>query len=69
MPVSSAGEQSFGRATKLFRGPFVNPWDRSHDIAPDGRRHLLILGPAAQHTGQLNVITNWTAEVRRRMQR
>ncbi len=69
VPVPTAGEQSFGQATKLFRGPFVNPFERSHDIAPGGRRHLLVLGPAAQSIAHLNVITNWTAEVRRAMQR
>lgn len=69
VPVPSAGEQSFGQATRIVRGPFVNSFERSHDIAPDGRRHLLILGPAAQSTDQLNVITHWSAEVQRWMQR
>ncbi len=67
--VPSAGEQTFGQATRIFRGPFVNPFERSHDIAPDGRRHLLILGPAAQSTDHLNVITHWAELVRQRVQR
>ncbi len=63
------GSSTFGRPQAIFRGPYGNVYGRSHDIAPDGRRHLLILGPREQSTARLNVITNWTDDVRRRIER
>ena len=64
--VPARGSTSFARPRVIFRGPYVNvPW-RSHDIAPDGRRHLAILGPLEETTNRLNVITNWLEEVKAR---
>jgi Tol biopolymer transport system component/tRNA A-37 threonylcarbamoyl transferase component Bud32 len=67
--VPSRGDSTFGRPTALFRGPYLNPFERSHDVSRDGRRHLLILGPTERSTGQLHVITNWTEAVKRRVSR
>jgi serine/threonine-protein kinase len=67
--VPQDGSSSFGRPRAIFRGPFVNVPYRSHDISPDGRRQLLILGPLEQTIGHLNVITNWLAEVTRKVGR
>lgn len=50
----------------IFRGPCVNGSDRSHDISPDGHRHLVILGQLEETTTRLNVITNWLDDVRRK---
>jgi serine/threonine-protein kinase len=61
--VPPQGGTEFGRANVIFEGPFTNVPERSHDIAPDGRSHLVILGPPGQSTGHLNVITNWANEV------
>jgi hypothetical protein len=47
----------------LFRGPFLQVPGMSHDVAADGRRQLVLLGPAAQTTNRLVVVTNWFTEV------
>jgi serine/threonine-protein kinase len=49
----------------LFRGPFLQVPGVSHDVAADGRRQLVLLGPAAQTTDRLVVVTNWFTEVQR----
>jgi len=63
------GSSAFAQARMIFRGPYVNVADRSHDISPDGRRHLVILGQLAETTTRLNVITNWLDDVRRKVAR
>jgi serine/threonine protein kinase len=55
----------FARPRVIFRGPYINVAWRSHDLAPDGRRHLVVLGPLEQSTNRLHVITNWVEEVAR----
>jgi hypothetical protein len=67
--VPAQGESAFGRPTALFRGPYVNPVGRSHDVSRDGRRHLVILGPLERSTGRLHVITSWSEVVQRRVSR
>ena len=54
----------FGRAAPVFRGPYRNVTERSHDISKDGRRHLVLLGPPVRPTTHLNVIQHWGSEVR-----
>jgi eukaryotic-like serine/threonine-protein kinase len=44
-------------------------FESSYDVSRDGRRHLLILGPAERSTGQLHAITSWTEAVKRRVSR
>ena len=61
--VPQTGETEFGQAEVIFEGPYTNVPSRSHDIAPDGRRHLVILGPSGESTRHLNVITNWVKVV------
>jgi serine/threonine-protein kinase len=63
-----AGSSEFGRPRTIFGGPFVNVPERSHDIAPDGRRHLVVVGARQQTTTTLNVITNWREDVRRKFE-
>ena len=62
--VPTGARTEFGRAVPVFRGPYVNVDDRSHDISPDGRRHLVLLGPPVRPTTHLNVIEHWGSEVR-----
>jgi len=69
LSVPKARSSDFGRPRSISRGPFINTPYRSHDISPDGRRQLLILGPLEETTDHLNVITNWVAEVTRRVGR
>jgi len=49
----------------LFSGPYLNVPGWSHDIAPDGRRQLLLLGPRGETSSRLVAVTNWLSEVRR----
>jgi hypothetical protein len=37
----------------------------SHDISPDGRRQLLLLGPREETADRLVGVTNWFSELRR----
>ncbi|MFL5585292.1 MAG: TolB family protein, partial [Gemmatimonadaceae bacterium] len=54
------------RPRLLFSGPYLNVPGWSHDISPDGRRHLLLLGPHEEGSNRLVVITNWFSELKRR---
>jgi serine/threonine protein kinase/Tol biopolymer transport system component len=63
--VSTTGAFRAGRPRVLFRGPFLQVPGASHDISPDGHRQLVLLGPAAETTNRLVVVTNWFAEVER----
>jgi serine/threonine-protein kinase len=63
--VSTIGALRAGRARVLFRGPFLQVPGSSHDISPDGRRQLVLLGPSAETADRLVVVTNWFAEVER----
>jgi serine/threonine-protein kinase len=53
------------RPRVLFEGPYLNVPGWSHDITPDGQRHLLLLGPREQTSNRLVVVTNWFAELKR----
>jgi hypothetical protein len=52
----------------LFEGDYVNVGGRSYDVSPDGQRFLLVKsnGESKAHT-QLNVVTNWFEELRRKV--
>lgn len=63
--VSTTGPFRAGRPRVLFRGSFLQVPGVSHDVSPDGRRQLVLLGPAAETTHRLVVVTNWFAEVER----
>ncbi len=54
----------------LFEGDYVNVAGRSYDVSPDGRRFLLLKSseePSRQT--QLNVVTNWFEELKRKAPR
>ena len=53
-----------GRPRTLFEGHFL----RSYDVAPDGRRFLMIKeDPAELGPAHVNVVLNWFEEVKRRV--
>ena len=53
-----------GEPRVFYQGNFVNVGGRSYDISPDGKRALIIKGPAdAAHS--IRIITNWLHEVER----
>ncbi|MGH7452130.1 MAG: TolB family protein, partial [bacterium] len=54
----------------LFEGDYVNVAGRSYDVSPDGQRFLLLKSseePSRQT--QLNVVTNWFEELKRKAPR
>jgi Tol biopolymer transport system component len=67
--VPGPGSSAFGPPRAIFRGPYVNVAERSHDVTSDSKRHLVILGPLEQTATHLNVVTNWVAEVARKVGR
>ena len=67
VPVPPAGSAQFGRPRLLFSGPYINVQERSHEVAPDGRRHLVILGPRRAPATRLRVITDWTSALTARI--
>ncbi|MCI0698126.1 protein kinase [candidate division KSB1 bacterium] len=61
---------SFELPKLLFEGDYVNVGGRSYDVSPDGQRFLLLKSseePSRQT--QLNVVTNWFEEVKRKAPR
>jgi dipeptidyl aminopeptidase/acylaminoacyl peptidase len=61
---------SFELPKLLFEGDYLNVSGRSYDVSPDGQRFLLLKSseePSRQT--QLNVVTNWFEEVKRKVPR
>jgi Tol biopolymer transport system component len=63
--VSTTNGFHASRPKLLFTGPYLNVPGWSHDISPDGRRQLLLLGPREETSGHLMAVTNWFPELRR----
>ena len=58
---------SAGKPRMLFQGPYI-PTPRSaadYDVSPDGQRFLMLKG-AEQVPGEINVVFNWTAELKQK---
>ncbi len=58
------------RWPEILQGDYLNIAGRSYDVSPDGRRFLLLKSseePSRQT--QLNVVTNWFEEVKRKVPR
>ena len=53
-----------GEPRVFYEGNFVNVSGRSYDISPDGKRALVIKGPADK-AQSIRIITNWLDEVER----
>jgi serine/threonine-protein kinase len=73
VPVTLASTVSVGEARIVFEGPFMNadPGGQfpNYDVAPDGKRFLMIAGDMSDAFGQipsLNVVINWFAELKQR---
>ena len=68
VPVTLEPELKAGAPRVLFRGAFLNPFGYSWDVAPDGQRFIALMSeqPDAPVT-QLQLIVNWTEELKRRV--
>jgi len=61
---------SFELPRVLFEGDYVGAGGRSYDVSPDGQRFLLLKSSAdPSRQTQLNVVTNWFEEVKRKAPR
>jgi len=63
--VSIGEDIEIGAPRVLFEGPYLNVAGWSHDLSPDGRRELLLLGPRKDTTTELVLVANWLVEVER----
>jgi Tol biopolymer transport system component len=61
--VDTTGGIRIGVPRVLFEGRYQQVPGLSHDLSPDGRRHLVLLGPTEQTTHRLVVVTNWFEEL------
>jgi hypothetical protein len=55
-----------GRSSVLFEGSYGN----GYDVAPDGKRFLMIKNTAPAHPSrpdQLNIVLNWVEELKARV--
>jgi Tol biopolymer transport system component len=67
MTAQARPDGTFAPAHKLFeRSPYYFSW-HSYDVAPDGKRLLMIHRDAGSVPRQLNVILNWNEELRQRL--
>ncbi|MHC4750819.1 MAG: protein kinase domain-containing protein [Planctomycetota bacterium] len=64
--ISTEPEFAAGMPQVLFEGPYNNVPGISYDVAPDGRR-FLVLQPVYDDSqvGELHVVTNWFEELKR----
>jgi len=61
---------SFELPKVLFEGDYLNVSGRSYDVSPDGQRFLLLKSSEdLSRQTQLNVVTNWFEEVKRKAPR
>jgi len=71
MAVSVETESTFrsGRPEILFEGRYVTsrfvPEFQYYDISPDGQRFLMIKAVEGSQSGQINVVLNWSEELKR----
>ena len=67
--VTTQGTFSAGKPRVLFEGSYV-PTPRSfqdYDISPDGQRFLMLKPEQAQFPQQINVVLNWTEELKQKI--
>ena len=73
MTVGAGGRPAFTAPKDLFaaRGYFFGGLGRNYDIAPDGRRFVMVKAStdAASSNEPLRVVLNWGEEVRRAVSR
>jgi len=65
--VTTQGAFSAGNPKMLFEGPYM-PTPRSfqdYDVSPDGQRFLMLkAAEQLQPLAQINVVVNWTEELK-----
>ncbi len=74
VPVTTKGAITVGRPSFLFSGDFVmgsvTPGIPAYDVAPDGRRFIVITSATnAESPARLDVAINWVEDVKRRAPR
>jgi hypothetical protein len=74
VPISTTGTLTVGQPALLFEGDFdsgsLTPGIPSYDIAPDGRRFIMVTPTAnAESPSRLDVVMNWAEDLRRRAPR
>ncbi len=64
MAVAVQTEPTFtpGKAETLFQGKYMPSWD----IAPDGKRFMMIKAGAAE-SDRINIVINWFEELKQRV--
>jgi Tol biopolymer transport system component len=62
------GPARAGRPVRLFEGPYVETFGQAFDVAPDGRRFLVLKAADPRSTSaSLTVVLRWTQEVKARL--
>ena len=60
------GGYSAGQPKEMFRGPYVDVFDKSFDVSADGKRFLVLKAASGmKRQKHLEVIVNWTEELKR----
>jgi serine/threonine-protein kinase len=71
VPVETTGEFTRGEVTRLFPAPYFFTAARNYDVTRDGQRFLMLkdppLGPAGRSPTPINVVLNWTGELKQRV--
>jgi Tol biopolymer transport system component len=64
--VSTSGELKAGLPRRLFAGAFTGvAQDGSFDVAPDGKRFVMVMSDDAATLNRLTLVQNWPEEVKR----
>jgi len=69
--IRKGGGLQFEEPKLLFEGSYVSDirWGRNFDIAPDGRRFIMLKANAPPPLRQFIVVTNWFDEMNRKLRR
>jgi hypothetical protein len=67
VPIATADRFSAGAPHVAFEGDFVNVGGISYDVAPNGKRFLVLQPPEPSTTTSLQVVLNWFEELKRRV--
>jgi hypothetical protein len=67
--VSTSPELRVGLPRVLFRGRFANIQGENYDVAPDGRRFLMVLVDEPAAPKEIAVVLNWMEDLKSRVGR
>jgi serine/threonine-protein kinase len=68
--VSAGGELKAGLPRRLFAGAFTGvAQDGSFDVAPDGKRFVMVMSDEAATLNRLTLVQNWADDVKRKSAR